>query len=322
MISIIIPIYNAAKTLSTCLDSIVCQEYSDYEVLLVDDGSKDESAEICADYCQRDRRFHYIHKGNGGVSSARNVGLKNAAGEFIAFIDADDWVKPQYLTHLTATPFADISIMGLTHFGVNDKVYAPKVIGVFTIVDHLPELLSDISSDRFYWYPFGKLFRSSIIKQENLFFDERMFYSEDTLFVFQYLSKATDISMLSSADYMYNLPSEDRASKFRMDFTQFSVHYKLMNDSVTALEKKCNAKINEVRYNLNRRLSRCFISYFKSIKEYSLFKDVRQQCLSTPESERMLSNLITTHLGIKTKALKYTPFLMFLYERIRTKYEI
>lgn len=92
LISIIVPVYNAEKTLNRCVDSILLQPFTDWELLLIDDGSKDSSGDICDEYARKDPRIKVFHKENGGVSSARNVGLDNAKGEWITFVNSDDWI--------------------------------------------------------------------------------------------------------------------------------------------------------------------------------------------------------------------------------------
>ena len=97
LLSIIIPVYNASATLPRCLDSILAQRgITDFELLLVDDGSKDASAAICADYAARDSRIRVLRKENGGVSSARNLGLDKAQGEWVMFVDSDDVLLPTF----------------------------------------------------------------------------------------------------------------------------------------------------------------------------------------------------------------------------------
>lgn len=93
MVSIIVPVYNIQEYLHECVDSILAQTYHDIEVILVDDGSSDSSGQICDGYAERDKRVKVIHKENGGVSSARNVGLVNAKGEWISLVDSDDWIE-------------------------------------------------------------------------------------------------------------------------------------------------------------------------------------------------------------------------------------
>ena len=99
-ISIIIPIYNASKYLKRCVDSILRQTRQDFELILVNDGSKDDSGEICQQYAENKSNIKYISKNNGGVSSARNIGIEHSCGEFICFVDADDWLEPNYIEKL------------------------------------------------------------------------------------------------------------------------------------------------------------------------------------------------------------------------------
>ena len=99
-ISVIVPAYNTEKYLRRCIDSILAQTFTDFELLLIDDGSTDQSGEICDEYADKDVRIKVFHKANGGVSSARNVGLDNALGEYICFCDADDWVDNDYFEQM------------------------------------------------------------------------------------------------------------------------------------------------------------------------------------------------------------------------------
>lgn len=96
-VSVIVPVYNVEYCLSRCIDSILSQTFTDFELLLIDDGSKDNSGNICDEYKFKDDRIRVFHKENGGVSSARNWGIANSYGEHIAFIDSDDWVGENYL---------------------------------------------------------------------------------------------------------------------------------------------------------------------------------------------------------------------------------
>lgn len=97
LISIIVPVYNSEKTIIRCVDSILQQTYRNFELLLINDGSKDSSGTICDEYAQKDSRIRVLHKANGGVSSARNLGLDNAKGEWITFCDSDDTVMPNWI---------------------------------------------------------------------------------------------------------------------------------------------------------------------------------------------------------------------------------
>ncbi len=100
LVSVIVPIYNSSNYLHKCLDSISIQTYRNLEVLMVDDGSLDDSSEICRDYENKDSRFHYYYKENGGLGDARNFGISKSCGDFMCFIDADDWIEPDYVSYL------------------------------------------------------------------------------------------------------------------------------------------------------------------------------------------------------------------------------
>ena len=126
LISIIVPIYNVENYLRYCLDSIVSQTYQNFECLLINDGSPDNSADICREYVSKDFRFKYFEKENSGVSAARNLGIEQSVGEYITFIDPDDWVESDYLEVLYRALLeeqADISISTYKQFNVDDNCY-------------------------------------------------------------------------------------------------------------------------------------------------------------------------------------------------------
>ena len=126
LISIIVPIYNVENYLRQCLDSIVSQTYQNFECLLINDGSSDNSADICREYIEKDSRFRYFEKENVGVSSARNLGIERSKGQYITFIDSDDWVDSEYLEVLYRALIeekADIAISTYKQFNMDDNCY-------------------------------------------------------------------------------------------------------------------------------------------------------------------------------------------------------
>lgn len=110
LISVIIPVYNVEKYLRRCVESVMLQTYKDIEILLIDDGSTDGSGQICDELAYKDRRIHVFHKENGGVSSARNLGIERACGDYICFVDSDDWIDIDYFEN--AIPVLKRSIPG------------------------------------------------------------------------------------------------------------------------------------------------------------------------------------------------------------------
>lgn len=112
-ISIIIPVYNSGNTLNRCIDSILNQTFTDWELLLVNDGSTDRSGELCDEYASKDQRIKVFHKKNGGVSSARNTGLDNATGSWLTFVDSDDFIDTTFLDSFIKSQSCDLYITGI-----------------------------------------------------------------------------------------------------------------------------------------------------------------------------------------------------------------
>lgn len=200
-ISIIVPVYNAEKTLHRCINSIINQLYQNWELLLIDDGSTDNSSVICDEYVRKDKRIRVFHKENGGVSSARNVGLDNAEGEWITFIDSDDWVENNYLSNLYQNNENDIVASYYVAEGWREWVSVPFKDYVYD-EKQMKKFLTGCLLD--FIQPFGKLFRHSIIKHYKLRFDESISYGEDTLFIYQFLQYIKSVRTSSEATYHYN----------------------------------------------------------------------------------------------------------------------
>lgn len=180
-ISVILPIYNMEPYLSRCLDSIIHNTYRDLEIICVDDGSTDQSLEILERYHSIDSRFVIIHKENGGVSSARNEGLKVATGDFIAFIDPDDWIHPQYFELLMDIyEKYDADVVSCNFQKVEKTVpfspIDPNAIAVSYF--NLEEIFADHNLKSYVW---GKLYPAAMIKNK-FSFAENLSLAEDCLF--------------------------------------------------------------------------------------------------------------------------------------------
>ena len=196
-VSIIIPVYNSENTLRRCLDSVLAQTFTDFECLLINDGSKDRSGDICDEYARKDNRVKVFHKENGGVSSARNVGLDNAQGEWITFVDSDDWVEDRILDYLINYGCGSLKICNFN--GDGHKDYSEDCSNVATSL-----VISKLLNTNLVWAPWGKLFSSVIIKEHNLRFDIKLKLGEDTVFCWEYLSFCPDVTVLASNLYYYS----------------------------------------------------------------------------------------------------------------------
>lgn len=209
-ISVIIPIYNAEAYLEECIDSILTQKYVDYEILLINDGSTDTSAEICDNYAKKDQRIKVFHKENSGVSSARNLGLQNAQGEWIAFIDSDDYISEHYFQPIFEYENQDYIIMN--SFVIRDgsksnfRSYESKSL-------NLDNFLNEYNLFRDFATPWGKFFRKSIIDENNILFDEQLNRGEDVVFNLTYVLKCKTIGISNSSSYNYRITGNSLSSK-------------------------------------------------------------------------------------------------------------
>ena len=217
IISVIIPVYNTEKYLRRCIDSVLTQTYQDFELLLIDDGSNDSSGTICDEYAARDSRVKVFHKENGGVSSARNLGLDNARGEWITFVDSDDYIEEKFLKSFEGNLDADLVVgnMVICEDGKLPRNIKVDILpGIYT---HIQSALKGNLTNHAFCAPWGKLFRKDCIG--DLHFDVRMTICEDTKFVYNYIAKAKDMRILSTDEashYVYMYPSIPSIEKYQM----------------------------------------------------------------------------------------------------------
>lgn len=206
MTSIIVPVYNAEKTLKRCVDSLLSQSTADHEIILVNDGSTDSSLNILNEYALKDSRIRIIDKPNGGVSSARNAGIEAAQGEYIMFVDADDFVDKEYVAAMLEAPKSDLVYSGVLSY--NDTIR--KVDG--TIVQFEETQIEPGVTDAdcvtrnnilAVGYPYGKLFVRKLILEYNIRFDTRIRNHEDHLFCLQYVSHCRIIALTKKNTYYW-----------------------------------------------------------------------------------------------------------------------
>lgn len=240
-ISIIVPVYNTERFLNKCIDSILNQTYTDWELILVDDGSKDNSGKICDEYGKTDERIKVIHKPNGGVSSARNSGLSMAQGKYACFIDADDWVEPTYLEDFQLDKVeSDFYVSGAS-YDVYDNAYSQliykqkfcKEIG--DIKEQFMEQQLDENG-----YPWGKIYKLSIIRDNKLNFNASLLINEDHIFVLQYYYMINSLSIVPSGKYHYTVfdGSGRKLSAHFSPFDTIKLASLLFDETIINLNKK------------------------------------------------------------------------------------
>lgn len=204
MISVIVPIYNIEKYIDTCIKSVVAQTYSDWELLLINDGSPDSSAKICQKWADTDHRIKLFSKENGGVSSARNLGLELASGEYLFFLDGDDQIACDCLEKMMNRMTKDIDIVIGKWELVNDAGYEAPWIppqknyeGILSKEKIIQDIYSQLFYPRVIW---GKLYRSELWKDIRF---KHMIYSEDTYAMYQVLEKANNLYSINEPLYYY-----------------------------------------------------------------------------------------------------------------------
>lgn len=225
LISIIVPVYNSEKTLHRCVDSILNQTFTDWELLLIDDGSKDKSGEICDEYAAKDYRIKVFHKDNGGVSSARNLGLDNAVGKWITFIDSDDFINDE-IFELLKNIKSDLVVFNFLVFKNGQIKKQSKCLedGFYLNNNQVKVMLEKYIHLLIFRVPWGKFFRRELIA--SLRFDINISVGEDTLFVFEYLKNCRSISVIRKFYYIWE------------ECADFIVKYKLKTDEAICIVNK------------------------------------------------------------------------------------
>lgn len=279
-ISVIIPIYNAEEYLEACLQSLRAQSFSTFEAWLIDDGSQDKSGIICDTYQSQDTRFHVVHKSNGGVSSARNIGLEKANGEWICFVDSDDTLEKNYLQTLYQSIGEKKDILIIQGF----NTYTPDGKSTSRLFNHhfysAAEIYKTFQNSNLNrcGFPFGKLYNRDIIRQNHIRFNEQIHYAEDVIFMLTYLCHSSAIQTVSGANYNYfirnNSSLSQRIFSFESEYTCYQTYL------------ACLGKL-EQRFNLPETST---LKAKNVISEYLIRRSVGslyQPSTKKPQAERM-----------------------------------
>lgn len=213
MISVIVPVYKAEKYLHRCVDSILAQSYTDFELLLIDDGSPDNCGAICDEYAAKDYRVRVFHKENGGVSSARNLGLDNVRGEYVTFCDSDDYVGEDWLVVYSEAikENLDFAIQGIYYITNKGELETKKLVPYKGCnLNDKRNLIVQLMDQGVYGYPVTKLFRRQIIEDNHIRFDTNSTFREDEQFFSKYLEYVTSFRCIDEENYYYILPTSEK----------------------------------------------------------------------------------------------------------------
>lgn len=219
MISLILPVYNVEQYLQECLDSIVVQTCRDFEVILIDDGSTDSSGEICDEYAKKNANFIVVHQKNAGVSSARNKGLELANGEYIVFVDSDDYLEPTFLDIISHEMGSyDLLFYGDTYHYQDGNIrthqpFSSESNDRESVENRILAFKRGDDGYEYFGYTWNKVFRAEIIKKHTIRFVEGLSLREDEIFTAEYCRYIETLKVISSPIYHYRVLNSGLSSK-------------------------------------------------------------------------------------------------------------
>lgn len=215
-LSIIIPVYNASAYIKQCIDSLYKQKFTDWELILVNDGSTDNSEKLCKEYANNDERVVLICQENAGVSTARNAGINQAKGKYITFVDADDYMGDGFLTPMEDDNDEDViftQYLCFDHKGTNEGENI-KPTATLSDIKGVKKYLSDWLHQNIMRTPWGKFIKKEIIADSRFPIGQKI--GEDSVFMFKVLSQAKTIKTVERATYMWRSHSDNFAEKYRL----------------------------------------------------------------------------------------------------------
>lgn len=251
LVSIIIPIYNAEAHLARCVESILGQTFGDFELLLVNDGSRDGSLAVCQRYAAVDSRVRVLDKANGGVSSARNLGIESAAAEWVMFVDADDWVEANMLE--LAVPYVDscdiVRLAWVAHHA-NDVAIHKRVMNA----ESPQQLLKQLIRRRTKLAIWGTFIRRELFMLYDIRFDVSYNYAEDWLALLRVVCRAKRVKTLPEA-YVYHYDMANMSSCINnMSVAKMACNVRLCHDVRTEIPRAFRADLRDTRLELYRLL--------------------------------------------------------------------
>jgi len=297
MISIIVPVYKVEQYLHRCIDSILAQTYSDFELILVDDGSPDNSGKICDEYMKKDIRVKVIHKINNGVSSARNAAIDICEGEYISFVDSDDFIDTDMLENMYNCAVSNSVDIVMSNFLMNGKIIIAqiplnKIIEKNEIREKILPSFSEINTICIYEFK-NKLFRKEFIINENIRFNENLSYQEDLLFMINIYANANSMYYIEKSFYHYEVVQGGLYSKYKINaFDMFIIARKGICEYIKKynIENVNYYKLNEsFLYNITYQIYRTK----KYIQNKKQRKIVIEAILTNNEVKKCCTDMLT-----------------------------
>ncbi len=316
LITVVVPVYNVEKYINRCIESIVCQTYTDIEILLIDDGSPDRCPEICDNWAIRDERIRVIHKENQGLGMARNTGIENANGEYICFFDSDDFIAGETIEkayELAKKDNSEMVVFGLNTVSENGKVTDSFIpwnkpslyTGDEVVNDFLPEFIAPDpfgdGSRKFYMSSCVSLYSMELINKSGWrFVSERDIISEDIYSLADLFSNVESVSVLPEALYYYRKNDCSLSRKYRAD------RYDKIKDFYIKCADLCERK--GYNQNIMHRISKPYLAYtISALKQESrVSEDAVKRIINDEVLQRVLEENKRDKVSLTRKILFYT----------------
>lgn len=320
MVSIILPAYNAERYITECIESVIKQLFQNWELILVDDGSEDGTRSIAEKYAKQDDRIKYHRLNNGGVSKARNYGLKVAKGDFVFFLDADDYLANNCLDDSVKICIEkNTDIVVLAHYEQDENIHSCKKNNKFEktqILDDTQVITTFLMTDMIGWEVWGKLFRRDAIS--NVEFDETLRIGEDAVFLLNVLLKCNKVVLLKEYGYYYRI---NMNSVMAQSFNEKNL------DTITAISKMYKLVEKKYFYEANSFKLKYYIWFLRNYhckikkqekEKYNYFiKNIRNDMnkYTNKNAFQMLSKkYFTEYILIKYVYDGYTAIISLLHK--------
>lgn len=317
MLSVIVPVYNAEKTIGACIESIISALSMDFELVIVDDGSTDSSLLICQSYSKYDNRIKVLHKENGGVSAARNFALEKVQGDWILFVDADDLLTDKIEIQLDSN--IDLYVGGVKRTSSNSLVSPPEM--VTTISDALAEF--DYALAQIYFTTiWTKFFKKDIIDKYKIRFSDHLRIGEDTVFLLSYIQNAKMICLCNSIWYIYNDCEVNGLDKYALKPLEFKKHAFAVWTEIDNLKKLYGYHFKNLDSTMRLYYSRLFFQHILNTNGISQYIEIRNDYIHLGCSYYPDSNIKKLWMSLFLRMPRTAYFFISLYRLFNTSLKI
>lgn len=312
ILSVIIPVYNLESVIGRCIESILNQSFTNFEVLIIDDGSTDKTRQICERYLT-DYRVIYHYKTNGGVSSARNYGLTKSEGEWVTFIDGDDYVEPDYFsTLLTSLNNIDLIVSGVK-FSNKEGKSLPSCEKIISISEDNKDFIDNELCKIYFRTPWAKLFKREIILNYQIFFNTNLHIGEDSEFVFRYIGYINNIRLIPFCGYCYKVDFYEQARKHAMNTVVLYNHLDaiLWKSGLKTLRERLHYNFPMVDQLLKIYFRRLYYLYL--VSEVNTYSDFKKEIKKFKQVRLRYYDKSKWKEVIITFILRYFPFIAYKF---------